>query len=118
MRLAKEMGRVNVDGMLDEISDPQFREWMAFDRICPFGNKAENEQIGLMAAVLANLQIDKRCDKLTAEMFSPNTKTATERANTPKELRRPIGERGEMQSPEEQIARIQMIAAAHNAGVQ
>ena len=118
MRLALEMKRVNVDEMLEEIDGQQFREWWAFDRICPFGHRAENEQIGLMATVLTNLQIDKKCDKVTTEMFSPNTTAGTERANTPKELRKPIGERGEIQSPEEQIARIQMIAAAHNAGAQ
>jgi hypothetical protein len=118
MRLAKEFGWVDYDEMMDHIGEEKFRMWWAFDRICPFGHRSENEQVGLMAAVLANLQIDKRCDKVSAEMFSPNTKAATERANTPKEFRKPIGERGEMQSPEEQIARIQMIAAAHNAGMQ
>jgi hypothetical protein len=65
-RLALELGWVNVDEMLDQIDEHQFRRWVAFDRICPFGHKSENEQQAVIAAVLCNLNKGVR---VRPEMF-------------------------------------------------
>ena len=45
------MGRVDVDGMLAEMSCEQFDEWRAFDRIQPFGD--EWRQVGKVCQILA-----------------------------------------------------------------
>lgn len=55
--------------MLDEIDERQFREWVAFDRICPFGDKAESEQAAFIAAVQCNLNKGVR---VRPEMFLPS----------------------------------------------
>lgn len=110
-RLALAAGRVNVDDMLEEIEEGQFRKWMAFDRICPFGHRAENEQMALFASTVAAL----RGISLPPEHFKNNTVSGKEWANGPKTAS--ADAQVSHQTVEEQIAQIQLIAAAHNASI-
>lgn len=110
-RLALAMGRVNVEEMLDEISEYQFRKWMAFDLVHPFGSREERTQDALVAAALVNMQIAKG-KGIDQSYFMPATKRAAEgeRVTRPAEII-------EEQSPELQIAFVRQLAAMHNSGV-
>lgn len=105
------MKRVNVDQMMDEIDELQFRKWMAFDRICPFGDKAENEQIALMASMLVNMEIVKG-EKIKPSAFRPYTE-AGKVVVTKRQRELPTSK----QTPEEQIAIVTMIAQMQNSTV-
>lgn len=54
MRLALVLGRVDVDGMLDSIDERQFCEWIAYDRIQPFGDERNDLRSGLGFSALCN----------------------------------------------------------------
>lgn len=55
MRLALELGRVDVDGMLDDINERQFSEWRAYDRIQPFGDERQDLRSALGFSAVCNL---------------------------------------------------------------
>lgn len=55
MRLAAIVGRVDVDGMLAEISAEQLSEWAAFFEIEPHGPARGDLQAGVIASQVANL---------------------------------------------------------------
>ena len=52
MRLAMQLGRVNWRAMLREISPEEFVEWLAYERIEPFGRPWN--QASMAASVVAN----------------------------------------------------------------
>jgi len=55
MRLALATGRVDVDAMLDEITERQLREWRAFDSISPFEDHRGDFRAGIIAATMASI---------------------------------------------------------------
>jgi hypothetical protein len=50
------MKRVNVDGMLREISAKQFIEWIAFDELEPIGGLKDDYRAASIVATLVNLR--------------------------------------------------------------
>lgn len=54
-RLALAMGRVDVDAMLDELTWPQLREWMAYYEIDPWGGSRADLGAAIVASTMANI---------------------------------------------------------------
>ena len=54
LRLALAMGRVDVDVMLDGIEERQLMEWMAYDRLQPFGDDRADLRSALAASAFCN----------------------------------------------------------------
>ena len=54
MRLALQLGRPNVDEMLQGLSAQQFAEWRAFYALEPWGYHEERGRMSTLAATIAN----------------------------------------------------------------
>ena len=54
MRLALSMGEPDVDAMLSRITASQFREWMAYMAIEPWGEARADLRAGIVAAAVTN----------------------------------------------------------------
>lgn len=52
-RLAEIMGRLDVDAMLAEMTEAQFREWRGFHRLEPAGQPAEDARHAMRCAIAA-----------------------------------------------------------------
>lgn len=57
-----------VEPMLDKISSREFSEWMAYDRVEPFGDERADLRIGVLSSLTANIHRDK---KKRSEAYSP-----------------------------------------------
>lgn len=53
-RLALNLGRADVDAMLDEMSAIQFREWMAYAELEPFGGDVDEIRSAQLRALIMN----------------------------------------------------------------
>lgn len=75
MRLAKELGIPNVDGMLASISGLQLVEWMAYAELEPFGEERADLRMAIGTASLSNtlfqLMTGKREAPFKVEDFMP-----------------------------------------------
>jgi len=69
MKLALAVGRADVDAMLDEITEREFRDWMAYDRIQPFGAERDDIRMALGFAAMCNTW----GGKVKVESFMPFT---------------------------------------------
>lgn len=59
-RLALKLGRSNVDEMLRSMTAVQFREWIEFYRLEPFGEDREDLRIATVVQVLMNVHRDSK----------------------------------------------------------
>lgn len=57
------MGRADVDELLQELTSTQLDEWMAYERLEPFGHPARNWFYGSMSALVANIYRSKEKQK-------------------------------------------------------
>ena len=51
-RLAEIMGRTDVDGMLSEMTEDEFRQWRGFHRLEPSGQPAEDARNARLCGVI------------------------------------------------------------------
>ena len=58
-RIAKELGIVDVDGMLNEIPMRLFLEWVAYFHVEPFGEERDDLRTGILASTMANVMSTK-----------------------------------------------------------
>lgn len=68
------MGEPNVDAMLRKISSRQLTEWMAFSKLEPFGEERADLRMGILAALIANVNRDPKKQPAPYEPddFMPN----------------------------------------------
>lgn len=83
-----------------EVSAAEFSEWMAYDRIEPFGERRADLRAGIVAAVTANAFRGKDSKPFQASDFMPDFDKKTKE-----------------QSPEEMFNRLRIHAEAHNANL-
>ena len=74
MALGKTVGALS-----EEITERELREWMAFDRIEPFGPARADLGFGIVASVIANVNRGKKTKTFTARDFMPYAKVEDER---------------------------------------
>lgn len=79
--------------MLALIDSEELTEWMAFERLEPFGALADEMRLGQIAATVANVQRGKDTEPYTPAFFMPSLKRAMNgyadqeaREMTPEEL--------------------------------
>lgn len=67
------MGEVDVDALLARLSSRQISEWMAYYTLDPFGEERADLRMGMLMALIANVNRDpqKRKEAYTAEEFMP-----------------------------------------------
>jgi hypothetical protein len=65
------LGRVDVDGMLGELSVPQFLEWQLYSAVHPFGEERADLRAGIIASVIANANRGKRTQAYKPADFMP-----------------------------------------------
>lgn len=81
MRLAEYVeGTVDVDGMLSRMTQSQFNEWVAKDRIEPIGQEATRQALAILGVTVAQLGGCKKEPEL--RWFMPWLKRARERVTT------------------------------------
>lgn len=81
-RLALELGRVDVEGVLREVTWREIRYWMAFDRIQPFGSERDDLRSGLgFSSVCAALG-----HKVPVESYMPFTELDREELDQNREI--------------------------------
>jgi hypothetical protein len=96
--LAAKLGRVDVDGMLSEISWDQFREWQAYYSLDPWGKERADLRIGMLACAIES-------------MWSANPQLEPgDFLLTGRESREPAAEDWRLQQ-----ARMEVLAAQHEA---
>ena len=63
-----------MDAMLRRISSQQLSEWMAFGQLEPFGEERADLRMGILAALIANVNRDpkKTPQPFTPQDFMPN----------------------------------------------
>lgn len=103
MRLAALVGRVDVDGMLAEISSEQLVEWAAFLEIEPHGPARGDLQAGIVASQVYNLARQKGQSPATPADFllkfnrqKPLPKTAADREQRIRDALTGFVERGKL----------------------
>jgi hypothetical protein len=62
---------VDVDGMLDSIPYPLFREWQAFNQINPIGSWRDDYRTGLIVSTMCNLHREKASSGYSPVDFMP-----------------------------------------------
>jgi hypothetical protein len=65
-------GRLDVDGLLAELSAAQLREWEAFDLLEPFGNEWRQTALLAMLTAETNRDAEKKPEPFTVEDFLPS----------------------------------------------
>lgn len=87
------------------ISSAEFAEWMAYAQLEPFGQGREDTRAGVIASLIANANrdTDKRSTPFGPEDFFPNLGEGAAPAQ-------------QEQTPEEQLAIMQMITDAMSRG--
>lgn len=82
MRLAKEMGIPNVNGMLRGISGNDLVEWMAYAKLEPFGEERDDLRMAILGTFLGNvlyqLHTGKEDTPFTIEMLMPKFEESVE----------------------------------------
>ncbi len=63
----------------EEITERELREWMAFDRIEPFGPARADLGFGIVATVIANVNRGKKTKAFTPMDFMPYANAEAER---------------------------------------
>ncbi|MEY8203803.1 MAG: DUF4035 domain-containing protein [Bermanella sp.] len=66
MRLATQLGEVNIDSMLASLTGLQMLEWEYFYQVEPFGAEVEELRFGNICATLANINRDSK-----TKLFNP-----------------------------------------------
>jgi hypothetical protein len=85
MKLALAMGRLDVDALAAELSSDQLNEWMAYDRIEPFGG----DRADIHAALIQHSQYLMQAGgkgKLKVSDFMPRFGASRRRRETAKEV--------------------------------
>ena len=67
-----------------KITSEEFNSWRAYDRVEPFGSRAEDRRIGTLIAVLVNIYRKKGSKALTWLDIFPEYKSTTKKS--PEEL--------------------------------
>jgi hypothetical protein len=74
--------------MMEEMTEAEFRGWLKFHKVEPFGEELDWLKFGTIASVVANVNRDaKKTEPFTPEMFVPEF---IRRKQTPKENSRAI----------------------------
>ncbi len=83
LRLAKELGIPNVDGMLKRISGNDLVEWMAYAKLEPFGEERADLRMAVLGSFLGNvlyqLHTGKEDTPFTVENLMPKFEKAEEK---------------------------------------
>lgn len=90
MRLALQLGRADVDAMLESITSRQFAEWQAFFELEPFGSRWDDLRFGQLAAVLRAAVLGAGGVKgkpATAEQLFPPPDAAERKTQTANRLK-------------------------------
>ena len=66
-----KVGRLDVDAMLSEISSHTLSEWMAYDRLEPWGEERADLRAGIIAATIANSMRGKKGKPFKPADFMP-----------------------------------------------
>ncbi len=69
--MALQIGRLDVDQMLSEISSPQWAEWIAYFRLEPFGENRKDWRAALIASTVARYNSTKP-NQIKIKDFIPN----------------------------------------------
>jgi hypothetical protein len=73
-----ELGIWDVHGLMRDMSSLQLSEWMAYERLDPFGQYREDYRAGIIAATIANANRSKKSKPFTPEQFIPTFESETE----------------------------------------
>lgn len=65
------------------MSGNEFLEWMAYERLEPFGPMAADFRAGEICATVANVQRRKECEPFKASDFMPSLRSAIDRNKPP-----------------------------------
>lgn len=93
-RLTLTLGHRSVREAQQHIGADEFAEWLAYYTLEPFGPRRDDQRIGTLAAVLANLYSKKRGKKYKWSDFFPEPKVKKE------------------QTPEQMLKIVEMLNAA------
>ena len=72
--------------LLSNISGNELAEWMAFERIEPFGSLVEDFRAGQVAATVANVQRQAKTEPFKASDFMPALRAAIEPLKPPPQV--------------------------------
>ena len=88
-RLALAMGEPNVDLLMDSITEPMLRRWIAYFSREPWGYDVEWFRVGTVAAMVGNASPNRRKGAKAFEPadFIPKMRAQTPPARNPQEFR-------------------------------